>query len=366
MSYAELISDTNANINIIDVLPYKIIIGAGTISSLSDELSALSLSPDNIFVVADKNALRYHGDTLRCELERSAVPYYIYEFDASEASKSLRCAEAILTAFCERGLSRRSVAIGFGGGVTGDITGFCASVYMRGIRYISIPTTLIACADSSIGGKTAVNTGFGKNLIGTFYNPSLVVSDTGFLSTLNKNELSSGMAEAIKCSIIGGGASLNIIADACRDMNGDALCRVINVCAELKASIVSRDPYDLCDRRLLNFGHTIGHAVEHIENTCGGGITHGAAVGIGMVAAARLGAVIGKCGDNVTSQITDLLTLCSLPTKTNIPANEITQVMMKDKKQSCGYFDFIVPNGDGCEVVRLETSFIRGNLDMIL
>ncbi|MGA3208924.1 MAG: 3-dehydroquinate synthase [Syntrophales bacterium] len=239
-------------------------------------------------IITDVNVSAIYGRMLLDRLRGMSLPVDMIEIPAGENTKNVGTTIAIVERLIELGADRKSALIALGGGVVGDVTGFIASTFMRSVPYIQIPTTLMAQVDSSIGGKTAIDLPEGKNLLGTFYQPRGVFIDVKFLDTLPEEEMSSGLAEAIKYGVIDNMEAFNFLErniEAIKERNGDVLEEMIENACRIKKGIVEIDEKELGLRRVLNFGHTIGHAIEAESNYA---ISHGAAVSLGMVAAARI------------------------------------------------------------------------------
>jgi 3-dehydroquinate synthase len=267
---------------------YPIIIGERVLQTQAARLA--ELCPDKkAAVVTDENVYRRHGaffEKLLCELGLAALTVRV---PAGEQSKSFGELERLCREFARFGLSRRDPVIAFGGGVVGDLAGFAAASYMRGVPFVQIPTTLLAHVDSSVGGKVAVNLPEGKNLAGSFYQPALVLSDTSLLSTLPRREALSGMAEVIKYAAIGETELMGALSVP-GDISGE-YGNIIEHCVRRKAGYAERDERDTGERMLLNFGHTFGHAIEKTGNF--EKYTHGEAVALGMGLAVQTGIRLG-------------------------------------------------------------------------
>jgi 3-dehydroquinate synthase len=272
------------------------------------------------------------------------------DFPAGELSKSFEACEAIFDALAEMGASRDATIIALGGGVIGDLAGFAAACWMRGIAFVQIPTTLLAMVDSSVGGKTAVNLPQGKNLVGAFHQPRAVVIDTSTLSTLSDRELRSGIAEVVKYGAIGdteffSWLESNVDTLLARDAN--ALAHAIAVSCRQKAGVVARDETEQGERALLNFGHTFGHALEAVAGY--GSILHGEAIAIGMCLAAKLSATMNLASSQDFDRLRALLAKFGLPTDvpdgTDIEA--VIAAMRLDKKNVSGRLRLILWRGVG-------------------
>jgi len=281
-------------------------------------------------------------------------------FSASEANKRLSALEGLARQLVLAGADRQSALVAVGGGVTGDVVGFLASVYMRGIPHFQIPTTLLAQVDSSIGGKTGVDLPEGKNLLGTFYQPRTTWMDPQFLETLPPEELKQGMAEVIKTAMIGDEVLWKYLeshTEALKRRDSDALVRIISASCILKAKVVESDEKEAGHRRVLNLGHTVGHALERLSNYS---LHHGDAVAMGLVTATRLAVQLGKLSEGDLVRLEKLCMAWDLPTR--IPkiysADAIVSALMTDKKRVRGTLHFILPVRKIGEVVDAD------NLDL--
>lgn len=266
-------------------------------------------------------------------------------FQASEANKRLEAVEGLARELVRAGADRGTVLVAVGGGVTGDVVGFLASIYMRGVPVFQVPTTLLGQVDSSIGGKTGVDLPEGKNLLGTFYQPACIWMDPEFLRTLPPELFRQGMAEVIKTAVIGDRDLWNFIeggSDAIMGCEPEPLHRVVGACARFKASVVEADEKESGRRRILNFGHTVGHAVERVT---GYEMAHGDAVSIGMVAAARLSVELGYFGAEDAGRLERLCVTWGLPVRLppGIDCEAILTAMRADKKRVAGDLHFILP-----------------------
>jgi 3-dehydroquinate synthase len=309
----------------------KILLGA-TLDQLSEFCDA-----KKTVVIVDRNVLNLHGDKLS--------PYRLIEIEPGEQQKTLKTVDAIYERFLEWELDRSSTIVGVGGGMVCDITGFAASTYLRGIPFGFVPTTLLAMVDASVGGKNGVNYHGYKNLVGTINQPEFVLCDFGFLKTLPYNELKNGIAEAIKSALIADEALFNYIEDNKEEiylLNNDAIQRVVLDSLNVKISIVSRDETEKGERRKLNFGHTIGHAIEKTK-----GSHHGEAVSIGMNIGARLSEKKGTLTGKDVKKIETLLSYFQLPTKYESEQKAIMDAICKDKKREGENIHFVLLNGIG-------------------
>lgn len=290
--------------------PYSVLIGRGIMKDLSSLCSDI-ISGKRVAVVTDDTVDSLYFEKLGLE----NVPKFV--FPHGEESKNMRTLSEILEFLASNNFTRSDILIALGGGVVGDITGFAASVYMRGIGYIQVPTTLLAMVDSSVGGKCAVDLHHGKNLAGTFHQPRRVICDVDALSTLPDEMYKAGMAEVIKYAIL---ANIDLTRDT-EDLVRD--------CVQVKADIVNEDEFDNGSRQLLNLGHTSAHGIEALSSYK---IPHGYAVasGIGMIA--RASARHGFCSEGTAKRVIEILEDGGLPTDTQYSYEDIAQVAMRDKK----------------------------------
>ena len=303
---------------------------------------------ERLLVIPNRVVARLYGGDLVRALDASGLRAELIVIPDGEAYKSLAVAGKLYQSLARRRAERGTPILALGGGVIGDLAGFIAATYQRGVPFIQVPTTLLAQVDSSIGGKVAVNVGKLKNMAGAFYQPKLVVSDIATLSTLPLREMQNGLAEVIKCAIIRDPelfAFLEGNMAALIDKNTEALTFAISHAAEVKARIVEQDESDLGLRQILNFGHTLGHAIECASNF---GINHGTAVALGMAAAARLSNRAGLLADADLERITRLIAAAGLPASMPVkhPAALIV-AMRHDKKIMDGKLKFILPTGIG-------------------
>ncbi|MDH4161111.1 MAG: 3-dehydroquinate synthase [Nitrospirota bacterium] len=281
------------------------------------------------------------------------------EIPDGEQYKNLDWANAIYTALLLNAFDRRSPLVALGGGVIGDLTGFAAATYMRGIPFIQVPTTLLAMVDSSVGGKTGVNHAMGKNMIGAFYQPRLVLMDLEVLKTLPKEEFLSGMAEVIKYGVIWDRELFDYLEknrEKILALEQGALSHIISRSCEIKAEVVSKDEREGGLRAILNFGHTVGHAAETLENYT---MRHGEAVAIGMVYASRFGHRLGLCDAKTAERTEQLIAAYGLPTglsalKKRPTVTQLLDTMLVDKKSEGGTIKFVLPKKIGEVVLTRE------------
>lgn len=319
---------------------YDIQIGAGLLHR-AGELIRTVYPGKRAVLVSDIQIWKLHGKALIDSLTEVGIEPQSVILPQGEQVKQLSNLEKLYTAFVEAGLTRSDIVIAFGGGVIGDLAGFAAATYMRGIRYIQIPTTLLAQVDASVGGKTAVDLNEGKNLVGAFWQPKTVIMDTDVLTTLTGRDFSSGMAEVIKYGAIRSESlfeRLESIADRTKLMN--EIEEIIYECCNIKRAVVEADERDTGERMLLNFGHTFGHAVEKLGNF--ETFTHGESVAIGMMLAVRLGIDLGITDSEVLARMQNVISRFGLPTESDYTVSDMFDTMLHDKKNISDQINFIL------------------------
>jgi len=309
-------------------------------------------------MIADNCVGGLYGQKLLSNLKDIGLNAHLIEFPAGEASKNINTVLDIAGKLLKSGADRETCLIALGGGVVGDIVGFIASVFMRGIPYIQIPTTLIAQVDSSIGGKTAIDLPHGKNLLGTFYQPCAVFADLSFLETLPEKEFNNGLAEIIKYGIIDDEKMFRTLEsnmNAIKSKDPKLLLNIVETCCRIKKSIVEIDEKDQGLRRILNFGHTLGHALETISQYT---ITHGEGVALGMIAAAHLSEKMGYLESNEAKRIEALIRGAGLPGKIpeSFSADNIISALRMDKKKKGGIVHFVL-------LKKIGMPFINGSIE---
>lgn len=315
---------------------YDVVIGAGLLPSLGERCAGL-LGESRAVIVTDSNVAPLWLDKTKTSLERAGIKTIDFVFPAGEDSKCKETLFELLEFMAENRLTRSDFAVALGGGVTGDMTGLAASLYLRGIEFVQVPTTLLAAVDSSVGGKTAVNLTAGKNLMGAFYQPSLVLCDTDTLSTLPESEFANGMAEVIKYGVIFDKELFDKVCGG--DVKSD-MEKIIARCVELKRDVVSKDEFDKGDRQLLNFGHTMAHSIEKCSNF---EIPHGNAVAIGMVIAAKASSALGWSDEDCTERIIEANKNNKLPCECDYAPHDLADAALSDKKRAGGTITFVVP-----------------------
>ena len=323
---------------------YDVRIRPGLLDQAPGVIRGLSLSGP-FAVVTDSNVGRFYGPGLLVGLGKAGEAADLVKFSAGEAHKTLATTEAVWDAFLEKGLERRSTVLALGGGVVGDLAGFAASAYLRGVSWVNIPTSLLAMVDASIGGKTGVDLPQGKNLIGAFHPPRLVLVDPETLATLPRPELRSGMAEVVKHGVIGD-PDLFALCEAGWEALEMDWTAVVRRAMALKIRVIQEDPFEGGLREVLNLGHTVGHAVELVSEFR---LRHGEAVAIGMVAEARLAEKIGLAEQGLSARIAQTLRGLDLPTEipSDLDPALIVRAMRVDKKKARGTVRFALPEGIG-------------------
>ena len=297
---------------------------------------------NKVLIISDNGVPKKHIKELKNKINNKNITIFI--LNKGEKSKSFSSYKKILNKLLELKFDRSDIIIALGGGVVGDIAGFSAATYLRGIRYIQIPTTLLAQVDSSVGGKTAINVIQGKNLIGAFYNPSLVLISTSFLGTLSEDEYKSGLGEVVKYALIGNKKLRNIIEKNSKDIisrNESILKTIIEESIKSKSKIVTKDEKESGIRAILNFGHTFGHAIEAHNNYKN--ITHGAAITLGMVIASKLSFFEGHINNYQLDNIVNLIDSLGLNTDhSKYKYSQLKQYFLSDKKIKDGKLNLIL------------------------
>lgn len=344
---------------------YPIMIDQGLLDGIGTELKSRGIAK-RFVVVTDDTVAGLYGDTVLNSLRQAGFSPDSITFPAGEASKTMATVAQLASRLAQLGIDRKDGLIALGGGVTGDITGFLAASYLRGIPFVQIPTTLLAQVDSSVGGKTGVDIPEGKNLIGAFYQPRAVYIDSQVLKTLPTAELLNGIAEVIKYGVIydqGFFIYLEKHREAILNRDLPVLEQVIKTCCTIKAEVVSKDEREADLRRILNFGHTIGHAVEADS---GYQLAHGSAVAIGMVAASAIAVAKGFFKAADAARVTTLIHSFGLPT--SIPAvsnrEKLKGYLLTDKKTVAGRPFFVLPTSIG--TVEITADVDEALIDQVL
>ena len=322
---------------------YAVVCGTGALKHAATEIAALG-EFSGVFLLSSPRVAAHWLPALQSQLKKSGLRATIL-FDDREASKNLATVERITRQLVRRGADRHALLVAVGGGVVGDVSGYVAASYLRGVAVVHVPTTLVAQVDSAIGGKTGVNLPEGKNLVGAFYSPRLVLADPRTLGTMPEREFRSGIYEVIKYGVIGDAALFaylekNVERLAARD--AAALSDVTPRCIRAKANVVGRDERESGLREILNFGHTFAHALETVTRYRR--YRHGEAVGWGMIAVGRLGARLGLFAERDAKRIEKLVRRVGpLPAMPDAPARRLIEIMGADKKTRAGKLRFVLP-----------------------
>ncbi len=321
---------------------YDVLVGSNILQK-SGELIGKVIKTCRAFIITDDIVEGLYLDIVKNSLEEKGFKTDIFVFQNGENSKNSGTLINIVECMAEKNYTRSDIIVALGGGVVGDTSGFAAASYLRGIKFVQIPTTLLAMVDSSVGGKTAVNLKSGKNLWGAFHQPALVICDTNCLKTLSHETFLDGVAEAVKYAVLKD-------ESLCTLLNTD-LESAIKKCIEIKRDVVGEDEFDRGTRQLLNLGHTLGHSIEALSNFK---ITHGHAVAVGMVLASRGGEKMGITGKGVTDKIIKVLEDFGLPTKCPYSSKELADHALGDKKRDGDNITLVIPETFGkCTLVKV-------------
>ncbi len=309
--------------------PYDVIIGTGLLPKSGELIKQVLPKAERAVIVTDSNVAPLYADTVKTSLEAAGYTAFVHVFPAGEANKCLTAIEGMYAAMAAAELSRSDFAVALGGGVTGDMCGFAAATYLRGIAFVQMPTTVLSQNDSSVGGKTGVDLACGKNLVGSFHQPSLVLADVDTLSTLPPRYITDGFGEIIKHGCIKSAELFALIEQygTDREKIADFTARSVAI----KSGVVERDERESGERMLLNFGHTLGHAIEKCCDFTK--YAHGEAVGIGMRMMARAGEAAGLTASGTADRIEAVLQKCGMPTSCEFTPEEICAAAMLDKKR---------------------------------
>lgn len=323
--------------------PYSVKIGKALLDKTGEEAKALGLD-GKALIVSDNNVAALYIERVSASLKEAGFEVFSFVIPHGEASKSAGNLLAILEFAASNAFSRTDTFFALGGGVVGDLCGFAAAVYMRGANFVQLPTTLLAAVDSSVGGKTAIDLEAGKNLVGAFYQPKLVLCDTDTFDTLPDEDFSNGMAEVIKYGMFCDGEFLDILTESNTDIEN-----IVARCVAIKARVVEADEFDKGERMFLNFGHTVAHAVENLSNYT---TPHGSAVAIGMAVITKAAVSLGRCENEALVILNDLLQKYNLPSECPYCVEEVFEVTLKDKKNAHGKITLVIPTGQGKSVLQ--------------
>ena len=327
-------------------VPYDVQIGSGLIAAVGENLRALT-GAARVMLVSDDIVFPLYGARVRASLGDAGFAVSEFVFANGEAQKRLSTLEALLENLAAAHFTRSDLVVALGGGVVGDLAGFAAAVFARGIDYVQVPTTLLAAVDSSVGGKTAVDLMHGKNLCGAFHQPRAVFCDTDTLSTLAPHQVRDGLADMLKYGVI---CDADLFSRIVNYENED-MAALIARCVEIKRDVVAEDEFDRGRRALLNLGHTVGHAIEAAS---GFAVTHGHAVAAGMGVVARAAEAAGIAAVGTAARIEAALGALGLPSGTDFPMETLAPLMQSDKKADGAAIALIIPRAVGdCAVMRM-------------
>ncbi len=336
---------------------YQVLIGENLLAQIGSLIRDVK-TPCKVAIISDTNVFPLYGKAVQDSLQQQGFASVSYVFTAGEASKNGQTYLAILQFLAENQLTRSDVIIALGGGVVGDMAGFVAATYLRGVSYIQAPTTLLAMVDSSVGGKTAIDLPAGKNLAGCFNQPDLVVCDVRALNSLPAQIFQDGCAEVIKYGVLYDPDLFLHLEEKGLRFNRT---KVITRCVELKRDVVTEDEFDTGARQKLNLGHTIGHSIEAISDF---GISHGQAVAMGMAIVAKAGVKQGLCDASVFARISQILKQFGLPAETVYTGEALYRHALSDKKRSAGTINLIVPTDIGnCIILPTEISKLQSFIE---
>jgi len=327
---------------------YSIYVEKGCLERIGSDLARRTIG-NRYAIVTDMNVNHLYGERLLDIMRGAGLDAMLFPFPAGEKSKTLYTVEALASRLARAGYDRKDAIIALGGGVTGDIAGFLASAYMRGIPFVQVPTTLLAQVDSSVGGKTGVDLPEGKNLFGAFYQPKAVYIDIDVLQTLPREELLGGLAEVIKYGIIRDGDFFTYLEEYRRkilQLEDESIEKVICRCCEIKAEVVESDEQEEGLRKILNYGHTLGHAIEGASNFQ---LIHGLAVAIGMVAASKLSVMMETLSGRDAERIYSVISAYGMPVAVpgNLDRALLKRYLKTDKKAVRGRVFYILPDAIG-------------------
>ena len=332
---------------------YDVLVERGLLDRCGERIKAVTRAKKAV-VVAGDIVYPLYGQRVERSLAEAGLEVLHYVLPHGEQAKTLENYGKLLEFLSRSHITRTDVLVALGGGVTGDLTGFAAATYQRGMDFVQVPTTLLAAVDSSVGGKTAVDLPTGKNQVGCFYQLALVLCDPEVLATLPEEELRCGCAEVIKYGVLG---SRTFFDELKATPIKEQLEHVICTCVEMKRDIVSQDEFDRGLRQLLNLGHSFGHAVEACSHF---GVLHGQAVAIGMAAITRAAVAKGYCSEETLREVLAIMEQYHLPTSTDFPLEAMAEAALTDKKLTGGTMHLVVPEAIGrCAIVRVPVEEIK-------
>ena len=336
---------------------YDVTIGPGLVNDIGKHILAIK-GKCRCAIISDSNVWPLYGKQVTSSLNEAALDSVSFVFPAGEASKNAETYIKILQFLAESHITRSDLIIALGGGVTGDMAGFAAATFLRGVDYLQVPTSLLAMVDSSVGGKTAIDLSCGKNLVGAFYQPIAVLCDTDTLKTLPESIFRDGCAEVLKYSVLFSKELYAHLAEYGMEFDKE---QVIASCVEMKRSVVAEDEFDRGQRQLLNLGHTIGHCIEAESNFT---ISHGQAVAAGMCIIGRAGQKMGITDAATSDKITKLVQKFDLPVNTSYTADILLKHALSDKKRAGAAINLIVPVEIGqCILHRIPVEQIQSIIE---
>ena len=338
---------------------YDIVI-ENNFNQLVKELSVFGIKERKLCIVTERQVASYYLEEVHSLLEKECAKLEVYIFQEGEESKNLSTVDSLYHFLITHEFDRKDMLVALGGGVVGDLTGFTAATYLRGIDFIQVPTSLLAQVDSSIGGKTGVDFRAYKNMVGAFHQPKLVYMNISVLQSLSRRLFNSGFGEIIKHGLIKDADYYNwlrVNATKIKDMDADALEYMIYVSCNIKREVVEKDPKEKGDRALLNYGHTLGHAIEKLMNFT---LYHGECVTLGMIAALRISVNRGYISQKEYEDVLDMFKLYEFPvTVSGINADDVVKVSKSDKKMDAGKIKFILLNSIGNAYIDYDVSDIE-------
>lgn len=336
---------------------YNVNIGTGYLDNIGEKIAEIKRLC-RVVLVSDDTVFKLYGERVKKSLTDAGFSVCEFVFPHGEDAKSLENFGKMQEFCAENSITRTDLFVALGGGVTGDLTGFVASTYLRGVDFVQIPTTVLAMVDSSVGGKTAINLKTGKNLCGAFYQPIAVYADCETLNTLPEEIFNDGCAEVIKYGMILDGEFLTFLKN--NDIR-ENIEYVIKRCVEIKRDVVESDEFEKGKRKLLNFGHTIGHAIEKCSSFS---ISHGNAVAIGMVIATKGAYEIGMSDEDYSDELLPVLKKNNLPINCDFSAEELYKASLSDKKRSLDTMALIVPEEYGlCKIMKLPVEDLQNFIE---
>lgn len=341
------------NVHIQASRPYDVLIGSGLISNMGTLLSQFTL-PCRVAIITDSTVDALYGEKVQHSLQKSGFSVCKMHFSPGEAHKNLQTYAQVLGFLCENQITRSDIILALGGGVVGDLAGFSAATYLRGVRFVQLPTTLLAMVDASVGGKTAIDLPHGKNLCGAFWQPSMVICDTDTLLSLPEHTMTDGLAECFKHGILQDENLFELLRtqDIRQNIN-EIVARNVRI----KAAFVTQDERDTGIRRQLNLGHTLGHAIEKLSDYT---LSHGQAVAIGTAYAARIAQKLGLCSAAVPERIENAFRATGLPVTAPYSADTITAVALGDKKRTGDVVSMVLPLAIGaCTLHDVPVGMLR-------